>query len=120
MKHLRSLSPSIRPSDPRVEDLLHPAVLFARPQEVVDDLDLTFDEKRAILSSWASDSCAVEAAPALRRPPESGRSVSIDEILDALCALDRLARHPSSRGGRRADVIRSRIGGKDQDQLNLN
>jgi hypothetical protein len=119
MKNGGSLKPTTRPSDPGIEDLLHPAALFSRPQEVVDDLDLTLDERRAILSSWASDACAVEAAPALRRVPESGRAVTIDEILDALCALDRLARDPSRRR-RRSEAVRSWIGGKDQDQLSLN
>ena len=36
--------------------------------DVVNDPDMTVQEKRAILASWASDACAVEAAPDLRRP----------------------------------------------------
>ena len=43
--------------------LLHPASAFAHPMDVVRDADLTLNEKRAILASWASDACAVEAAP---------------------------------------------------------
>ena len=49
--------------------LLHPAQAFAQPMDVVNDPDLTLSEKRAILAAWASDSCAVEAVPALRRAP---------------------------------------------------
>ena len=30
------------------------------------DPDLTLNEKRAVLASWASDACAIEAAPDLR------------------------------------------------------
>jgi len=73
------------------EALVHPAQAFAHPSDVVDDPVLTVDEKRAILASWASDACAVEAAPALRRPPGTRQPVSVDEILEALRTLDLLA-----------------------------
>lgn len=67
--------------------LLHPADAFSHPMDVVDDCDLTSYEKRAILSSWAADACAV------KDPPDPSRSfhgpaVSFDDILDALRALD--------------------------------
>ena len=68
--------------------LLHPASAFAHPMDVVNDLDLTLNEKRSILASWASDACAVEAAPSLRELP-SGRIVSFDDVMDALRMLDR-------------------------------
>jgi hypothetical protein len=45
------------------------------------------DEKRAILASWASDACAVNSAPALRRIP-NGNVVSYDDVVDALRSLD--------------------------------
>jgi hypothetical protein len=67
---------------------LHPANAFARPADVVNDPDLTLSEKRAILASWASDACAVEAVPALRKPPGSA-PIHFDEIIDALRELDR-------------------------------
>ena len=55
-----------------LDSLLHPATAFAHPMDVVHDLDLTLNEKRAILASWASDACAIEAAPALRaRAPDA-------------------------------------------------
>ena len=60
-----------------LDALLHPSQAFEHPSEVVKDPDLTPNEKRAILASWASDACAVEAAPALRRPPGSERPVSV-------------------------------------------
>ena len=60
--------------------LLHPAGAFAHPMDVVDDCDLTSYEKRAILSSWAADACAV---PGPDRPVHDG-AVSFDDILDAL------------------------------------
>jgi hypothetical protein len=71
-----------------LETLLHPANAFARPADVVNDPDLTLSEKRAILASWASDACAVEAVPALRKPPGSA-PVRFDDIMDALRELDR-------------------------------
>ena len=46
-----------------LDRLLHPAGAFRTPMEVVNDPDMTTQEKRAILASWASDACAVEAAP---------------------------------------------------------
>jgi hypothetical protein len=74
-----------------LDQLLHPASAFKHPREVVDDPNLTMNEKRAILASWASDACAIEAAPALRQPGD-GPSVRFDDIMDALKALDRDAR----------------------------
>src|SRR3954469_951428 len=71
-----------------LNELLHPAQAFAHPSEVVNDPDLTLNEKRAILASWASDACAVEAAPALRRAPGTGKVVHFDDIMEALRTLD--------------------------------
>jgi hypothetical protein len=71
-----------------LDQLLHPAQAFGHPDDVVNDLDLTVSEKRAILSSWASDACAVDSMPSLRRRPGSARLVTFDDILDALKALD--------------------------------
>jgi len=42
-----------------LDDLLHPAQAFSHPADVVNDPDLTLNEKRAILASWASDACAI-------------------------------------------------------------
>jgi hypothetical protein len=74
-----------------LDTLLHPAGAFAHPADVVRDPDLTFNEKRAILASWASDACAIEAAPALRQAPGTARPVSFDDVMDALRLLDRRA-----------------------------
>jgi hypothetical protein len=68
--------------------LLHPARAFEHPMNVVEDGDLTLSEKRAILASWASDACAIEAAPELRRPPGTARTVRFDDVMDALRMLD--------------------------------
>ena len=73
-----------------VDELLHPASAFTDPSEVVNDPDLTLNEKRAILASWASDACAIDAAPELRSSP-SGMRVRFDEIMEALRTLDKKA-----------------------------
>lgn len=73
-----------------LSQLLHPAQAFRHPTEVVDDPDLTLNEKRAILASWASDACAIEAAPGLRSN-RSGAPVRFDDIMEALRTLDRQA-----------------------------
>ncbi len=67
--------------------LLHPARAFRHPMDVVADPDMTVQEKRAILASWASDACAVEATPELRQPAPA-TFVRFDEIMDALRHLD--------------------------------
>ena len=67
--------------------LLHPAGAFRSPVDVVKDPDMTVQEKRAILASWASDACAVEEAPDLRNPPTAS-PVRFDDIMDALKHLD--------------------------------
>ena len=66
--------------------LLHPASAFDHPRDVLNDPDLTRAEKRAILSSWASDACAV--APGLRQVPGAKQPVTFDDIIDALRSLD--------------------------------
>jgi hypothetical protein len=70
-----------------LSNFLHPAGAFRTPKDVVADPDLTLHEKRAILASWASDACAVEAAPQMRQPP-SAAFVRFDDIMDALKQLD--------------------------------
>ena len=79
-----------------LDKLLHPAQAFEHPGQVVNDTDLTVNEKRAILASWASDACAVEAAPALRHGP-NGNRVAFDEVMDALRSLDEEARAGDGR-----------------------
>ena len=71
-----------------LERLLQPTRYFQHPRDVVQDDTLTTAEKRAILSSWASDACAVESMPALREFLGSGHAVKFDEVIDALQELD--------------------------------
>jgi len=47
---------------------------------------MTLYEKRAILSSWASDACAAED-PEFRQP-SGAAPVKFDDIMDALLVLD--------------------------------
>jgi len=88
--------------DPALEldAILHPSQIFERPADVLNDPDLSLNEKRAILASWASDACAVESAPALRNNP-SGQVLSFDDIMDALRALDKQAATAVTAGDRR-------------------
>src|ERR1700757_4067341 len=83
--------------DFNIEYFLHPAGAFRTPMEVVNDPDMTVQEKRAILASWASDACAVEVAPDLRRPP-SAPVIRFDDIMDALKRLDGTAADQPSYG----------------------
>ena len=79
-----------------LDALLHPSRAFRHPSDVVSDPDLTVNEKRAILASWASDACAVEAVPALRHTPD-GTPVAFDDIMEALQRLDEEARDQFGR-----------------------
>jgi hypothetical protein len=94
-----------------LDSLLHPAQAFGHPRNVIGDPDLTLNEKRAILASWASDACAVEAAPTLRRPPGAERLVAFDDIMDALRALDRQAIDTCQAPPRYRRVLEKRIPG---------
>jgi hypothetical protein len=71
-----------------LDQVLNPAAVFNHPRDVLNDPDLTKQEKRAILSSWASDACAVESTPGLRQRPGGATLVSFDDIVDALRSLD--------------------------------
>jgi len=68
--------------------LLHPGSVFEHPRDVVADLTLSLSEKRAILASWASDASAIASWPSLRAPNGVRDPVPIDDILEALYALD--------------------------------
>jgi hypothetical protein len=76
-----------RPRAIDIDELLHPARAFSHPMDVVRDTDLTLYEKRAILSSWASDACAVEDFPEFRQP-SGAAPVKFDDIMDALRGMD--------------------------------
>jgi hypothetical protein len=89
-------------------DLLHPAQAFEHPSHVVDDPDLTLNEKRAILASWASDACAPEAAPHLRCAPGGKKPVLFDDVMEALRTLDKQASEKDAARYRRV-LPRSRL-----------
>jgi hypothetical protein len=52
-----------------VELCFHPVSHYDSPDDVLNDTKLSTDEKRVILSSWASDMYVVESQPALREVP---------------------------------------------------
>jgi len=74
--------------------ILHPGTVFEHPRDVVSDPGLSLSEKRAIMAPWASDASAIASCPALRAPEGLKAPVTIDEILDALRALDDGPRNP--------------------------
>jgi hypothetical protein len=76
--------------------ILHPGSVYDHPRDVVANRTLTTGEKRAILASWASDAAAVASNPAYRELPGSNRIVTIDEVLQALSALDYGPKGPPS------------------------
>jgi hypothetical protein len=100
---------SSKPFDLDLDALLHPAQAFEHPQDVVSDPDLTLNEKRALLASWASDACAVEARPLLRHAPGGRRDVSVADILEALRSLDREANEAGGTSWVRRQVRRRSI-----------
>jgi hypothetical protein len=76
------------------EALIHPGTAFEHPRDVVSHKGLSLSEKRAILASWASDASAIASCPSLRAPEGLKAPVTVDEILEALCALDEEPRAP--------------------------
>ncbi len=88
--------------DPELARLLHPGRFYDHPNDVLADPGLSVSEQRVILSSWASDACAVESVPALRHAPFASRPVTFDEIMDALTQLDRRGTSVRSPQRRRA------------------
>jgi len=97
-----------------LEELLHPARAFDHPAQVVGDPDLTLNEKRAILASWASDACAVEAAHEFRTNSR-GALVKFDDIIDALRSLDAQNGDAKYKKAIRRRKIFSRIFGADDN-----
>lgn len=89
-----------------LDSLLHPAQAFEHPSHVVNDPDLTLNEKRAILASWASDACAIEATPSLRYAPGSKKSVRFDDVMEALRTLDKQAHQGGDAAARYRRVLR--------------
>jgi hypothetical protein len=71
------------------ERIRRPAVGFQSPDDVVKDPDLPSQEKREILSSWASDACAVVDQPKLRWLLGTPEPVPLLDVLDALARLER-------------------------------
>jgi hypothetical protein len=90
-----------------LDQLLHPAQAFEHPPDVVNDPDLTLNEKRAILASWASDACAI--APALRRPSGAREPVRFDDVMEALRDLDRQTKESSTSARYRRTIRRERL-----------
>ena len=74
--------------------ILHPGTAFEHPRDVIAHPGLSLAEKHAILASWASDASAIASCPSLRAPEGLKAPVTIDEILEALCALDEGPRNP--------------------------
>jgi len=87
-----------------IGELLHPAEAFGHPMDVVDDCDLTSYEKRAILSSWAAEVCAVKDGPELNKTING--AVSFDDVVDALrvLELDPERKRDSSRKDQRPGI----------------
>jgi hypothetical protein len=71
-----------------LERWLRPAVGFDRPADVLKDPLLDLPEKRAILSSWASDASSVRDEPGLRWLLGTPEPVPLAEVRDALLRLD--------------------------------
>jgi hypothetical protein len=104
MSSLIHLTPPARPEtdNSELDRLLHPYRFYDHPTDVLSDAMLTIYEKRAILSSWASDASAVESCPALRSPPFAANTVTFDEVMEALLELDRQYESRCTGDGREA------------------
>ncbi|WP_461350682.1 hypothetical protein [Bradyrhizobium sp. USDA 4454] len=80
------------------ESLFHSVSHYNSPAEVLNDARLSTDEKRVILSSWASDIYVVESQPTLREVPGIPHRLLLSDILAALKRLND-EDDPPPRGG---------------------
>ncbi len=76
------------------ERWLRPAVGFNHPRDVLKDPFLDTAEKRAVLSSWASDASSVREQPCLRWLLGTPEPVPLSDIREALAKLDRHSDDP--------------------------
>jgi hypothetical protein len=81
-----------------VEPLFHPLSHYDSPGDVLEDARLSTEEKRVILSCWASDMYVVHSDPTLREIPGIPHRLRLDDILAALKRLDDDT-DPPPRGG---------------------
>jgi hypothetical protein len=88
-----------------VEPLFHPVSHYESPEDVLDDAGLSTDEKRVILSSWASDMYVVESQPTLREIPGIQHRRRLEDILAALKQLDDDTDPPPRGGGHAASSV---------------
>lgn len=63
---------------------------FSWPHEVALDPALSAEEKRTILTAWASETNAVESMPALRRLPGTPCPVTYSSITTAQLQVERM------------------------------
>jgi hypothetical protein len=102
-----------------LKPLLNPAAAFEHPRAVVEDPDLTLNEKRAILATWVSEACAIEAMSTLRDSPVGRIPVPVDDIFDALRDLDRYGADQHRDRSRRRRSRRRRHRNRE-GQLSIN
>ena len=72
-----------------LDQWLRPGVGFTHPRDVLKDPLLDTAEKRAVLSSWASDASAVRDEPTLRWLWGTAEPVPLADVREALERLDR-------------------------------
>jgi len=77
----------------------HPVSHYSSPSDVLDDAALSRNEKRVILSSWASDMYAVDYHPSLREIPGIAAPMHVTDILAALRQLDDEVDRPAAATG---------------------
>ena len=82
-----------------LDQCLRPGVGFGHPRDVLKDPFLDLDEKRAVLSSWASDASAVQDEPGLRWLLGTPEPVPLDDVREALARLDRWDTACAARSG---------------------
>jgi hypothetical protein len=70
------------------DNLLLRKSVFAHPDEVLSDRELSVKDKRSLLASWVSDAFSVENSPSLRQLA-SGAVVRVGDIMAALTKIPR-------------------------------
>ena len=101
------------PGSPRKTERPDPVQTIGQLEGVVGNSNMTTQEKRTVLASWASDANAVPHIPWLRQLPD-GSVVNVGEILRALKSLDGAGDTKAASKGRTVlftqPFIRRRLG----------
>jgi hypothetical protein len=104
-----SAADAIREPSKRDSAPVNPAACFASPSEVVRDPILTAAQKRDVLQRWALDEYLIQVG--MTAEIAQGKSVRLDEVIDALIDLDNGSKMTATSRMAQARTMPTRVKG---------